>query len=387
MFGNHVHKKISAYLHGELPPQEARLVAEHLHTCERCALEYEEIKFGANLAAQLLKERAPESLWDDLKLWDKMPNRHHQPEKELPGFFGRPLAVGLACAAIAIFAALTFVFYKPQPAPDQPDNRPFWEVTRLNGKPEIGAQKIDEKGRLPLGEWLVTDDSSRAQISVGQIGEVKIEPNSRVQLLATVADNHRLSLQQGKMEAFIWAPPRQFFVETPSALAVDLGCSYTLEINDDGAGLLHVTMGWVAFELNGRESFVPADAMCVTRPGFGPGTPYFSDASPVLQSALAKFDTAGADQTVISSALDAVLAEARKRDALTLWHLLARTEGGNRGRVYDRLAKLVPPPSKVSRSGVLAGKRAMLDAWWDKLELGDTEWWRMWKGPLPTHTK
>ena len=32
-----------------------------------------------------------------------------------------------------------------------------------------------------------------------------------------------LALARGKMEAFIWAPPRQFFVDTPSAVAVDLG--------------------------------------------------------------------------------------------------------------------------------------------------------------------
>ena len=197
-------------------------------------------------------------------------------------------------------------------------------------------------------------------------------------------DEHRLAMTRGKMEAFIWAPPRQFFVETPSALAVDLGCSYTLEVNDDGVGLLHVTLGWVAFESQGLESFVPAGAMCVTRPKLGPGTPYFNDASVDFQNALAKFDTAGMDQTARSAALDAVLIQARKRDALTLWHLLARTIESERGRVYDRLVELIPPPPKLTREGVLNGDRAMLDAWWDKLELGDTEWWRMWKGPLPT---
>ena len=24
-----------------------------------------------------------------------------------------------------------------------------------------------------------------------------------------------------------------------------------------------------------------------------------------------------------------------------------------------------------------------LDLWWDRLGLGGTEWWRMWKGPVP----
>jgi hypothetical protein len=156
-----------------------------------------------------------------------------------------------------------------------------------------------------------------------------------------------------------------------------------LEVGDDGQGLLHVTMGWVAFEWQGRESFVPAGAMCITRPGAGPGTPYFDDASTDFQAALARFDLAGTDTT----ALGAVLAGARERDALTLWHLLARTAGEQRGKVFDRLAELLPPPPQVTREGVLGGDHAMLDAWWDKLGLGDTEWWRMWKGPVPTQTK
>jgi hypothetical protein len=189
------------------------------------------------------------------------------------------------------------------------------------------------------------------------------------------------------MQAFIWAPPRQFYVDTPSAVAVDLGCSYTLEINDDGQGLLRVTMGWVAFEWEGRESFVPANAECITRPGLGPGTPYFGDASEGFQRALSEFDVAGSDEAVRAQALTTILAAARKRDALTLWHLLTRANPVERGRIYDRMSRLIPPPPKATREGVLRGDRAMLDAWWDRLQLGNTEWWRMWKGPVPSQGK
>lgn len=391
MFGKHIGSKLSAYLHGELPPDETRQVAEHLRDCQRCRTEYEEIRFGAQMAAQLAREQAPESLWNELELaLNGNPVRRkgavEAATTRRKSWLAIP-AVQFAAVAVTLSLIGAAFWLNRRESPPEPDNRPSWEVTRLKGQPVIGKKKMDEKGRLSVGEWLATDDASRAQISVGQIGEVKIEPNSRVRLVTANGDEHRLAMTRGKMEAFIWAPPRQFFVETPSALAVDLGCSYTLEINDDGVGLLHVTLGWVAFESQGVESFVPAGAMCVTRPQLGPGTPYFNDASVDFQNALAKFDTAGTDQATRSAALDAVLIEARKRDALTLWHLLARSVENERGRVYDRLAELIPPPPKVRRAGVLNGDRTMLDAWWDKLELGDTEWWRMWKGPLPTQTK
>jgi len=125
---------------------------------------------------------------------------------------------------------------------------------------------------------------------------------------------------------------------------------------------------------------VPADAEAAVRRGRGPGTPYFSDASPVFVAALGVADF-GDTPASRAAALDAVLAEARPRDALSLWHLLARTEGSSRGRVYDRLAALVPPPPGMTRDGVLAGNREPIDAWWNALGLGSADAWREWTTP------
>ena len=381
MFGNHVHKQLSAYLHGELPAKDARRVADHLRDCQRCRAEFAEVEFGAQLAGQLQREQAPGDLWAELEQAISSHRRDAETAQRASGSWWWNLKIGLAGATAVAIVALTFVYLNRQPESNEPDNRPTWEVTRLDRQPAIGKQRIAEKGKLPLGEWLTTDETSRAQISVGQIGEVKIEPNSRVQLVEAHEDNHRLAMQRGKMEAFIWAPPRKFFVQTPSALAVDLGCSYTLEVAEDGTSLLRVTMGWVAFEWQDRESFVPAEAECLTRPKLWPGTPYFKDAAAEFQSALAAFDLGEL------TALDAVLASARKRDALTLWHLLARTDGEARAKVFDRLAQLIPPPKKVTRTGVLGNDRTLFDLLWKELGLGDTEWWRMWKGDLPTQAK
>jgi hypothetical protein len=49
--------------------------------------------------------------------------------------------------------------------------------------------------------------------------------------------------------------------------------------------------------------------------------------------------------------------------------------------VFDALARLVPPPASVTRDGIRAANRKMLDAWWDALGLGTANWWRTWKQP------
>lgn len=206
------------------------------------------------------------------------------------------------------------------------------------------------------------------------VGEVSIEPNSRLRLLSAREDGQRLALDHGTIHALIWAPPARFVVDTPSAKTVDLGCQYTLRVAKDGRGFLTVETGWVAFEWHNIESFIPAGAACTTRPEHGPDTPHFLDAPEALTKAVAQFDLTGSAQ-----ALNEALAAARPRDALTVWHLLRRTQGAERAAVFYRFEALVTLPSSVTREGILNGDRKSMDAAWDALQLGDTSWWRGWK--------
>ena len=135
-------------------------------------------------------------------------------------------------------------------------------------------------------------------------------------------------------------------------------------------------MGWVAFQWHNLESFIPAGAACTTRPGHGPDTPHFLDAPQSLIEAVAQFDSTGSD-----AELGTALAAARARDALTLWHLLQRTQGDERARVFDRFHALVNLPPAVTREAILKGDRSATDAAWNALQLGDTSWWRTWQRP------
>ena len=87
---------------------------------------------------------------------------------------------------------------------------------------------------------------------------------------------HRLSLARGVLHAMIWAPPGQFFVDTPSAVAVDLGCRYTLEVDGErGRACCAWRSAGSASCTGGVRSLVPAGAVRRTRRDQGPGTPYY----------------------------------------------------------------------------------------------------------------
>lgn len=333
MFTKHVTRHLSAYHHEELSAGERLHVEAHLRECSKCRAAHDEIRLGVRLASLLSVSNAPESTWSAVREARQASRRW----RWIPQ---------AALASLAIAAALLLVFTR-----NNISNGPSWEVTGLPGTL-----------RLRPGEVLQTDSSSAAQVKIANIGQLTIDPNTRIRLLVTQSNQHRIALDRGKLQATTWAPPRLFIVETPSATAVDLGCKYTLQVEHDGSSLLHVTLGLVALEGDGRETIVPAGAFCRTRPGGGPGTPFFEDSSEQLQSALHNLDS-GMEEPERTRQLEILLRESHVRDALSLWHLLPRLDPQSRGLIFDRLAQLLPPPPQVTRDGIIALDPKMLDAW------------------------
>jgi FecR protein len=288
-------------------------------------------------------------------------------------------ALTTAVAALAAIVIVAFLVFRTRPAPTIVAG---WDVSSVEGTPRIGRTTIggnEGTTRLRIGQMLETDHQSRVSLHADDIGQIQVDPSTRLRLLSMGSGLKRIALDRGTIHTYIWAPPGQFVVDTPSAVTVDLGCAYTLQVDDSGAEMVRTSMGWVGFKLSGHESFIPAGAACATRPKVGPGTPYFEDASADFRAALARFDfeDSTAQQRADDEAI--VLREARKRDALTLWHLLARVDDRQRVSVYDRLSKLAPPPATVTKEGILRLDQSMLDLWWNQLGFDDISVWRRWE--------
>ena len=288
-------------------------------------------------------------------------------------------ALATAAIAVAAIVAVTFSVYKTKPSPTTVAG---WDVSEVQGAPRIGQKTLSANqgtSRLDIGQMLETDGQSRASLQADDTGKIQVEPSTRLRLLSMGSGLKRIALDRGTIHTYIWAPPGQFVVDTPSAVTVDLGCAYTLQVDESGAGMVRTSLGWVGFKQHGHESFIPAGAACATRPKVGPGTPYFEDSSAEFRAALTRFDFE--DNTPQQRAHDVAIAlrEARNRDALTLWHLLARVDDQQRILVYDRLSQIVPPPATVTKEGILRLDQPMLDRWWNELGFDDISVWRHWE--------
>ena len=240
-----------------------------------------------------------------------------------------------------------------------------WQVSAAHGTPIVRtANGVVSGGALTRGGVVETDAHSTARVNVGRIGHAELAPGSRLRLVDDGTQVHRLTLERGTMHASVDAPPRYFLVQTASALAVDLGCEYTLTVDERGNGLLTVDEGEVELQSGNVRVAVLAGNAAALYAGRAPGLPYPVNASAALHRAVAAYDADARDV----HALDAVLVAADSGSTITLWHLLQRVNPLDRERVYVRLAAIAPAPRTVSRERVLRGESGALQRWRTELE-------------------
>ncbi len=416
----HYISSLSAFVDRELPKEEQQKVAEHLLVCAECRQEHDRLKFTAGLATHLEHSDAPPNVWAAVEAGLDRKDRADNARGSAGSWFNFPVIAGYAGAAVFLFAfaglAYFFLFtgepYQAKlpanaPSVSQPSTNSApsaetnvapqntevavnpvngntntaaalptstgqpstetapsqsFEIETLAGAPKVGSQSTATN--LAVGDFLETDAVSKARIEVADIGNVEIRPNSRVKLVGTNAKQHRLALDRGSLHAKIYAPPRLFIVDTPTATAVDLGCEYTLDVDEKGNNKLHVTSGFVALERAGRESIVPAGAMCLTRKGKGLGTPFSAETTETFRKALESFDFGNGG----SRAVDDLLASKNFFDIISLWHLLSRVSKADRERIFDALAAYVTPPKYVTKEGIMVLNKKMLESWREDVE-------------------
>jgi hypothetical protein len=232
-----------------------------------------------------------------------------------------------------------------------------WAMTQLAGSSVCAESETCE---LEPGEWLVTDAESRALLEVADIGSMEVAPGSRLRLLKTGAEQHRLELSEGRIDASVVAPPRLLVVDTPAATAVDLGCAYTLEVDERGDGSLTVSSGWVSLETGSTRTLVVAGSSAAMTVERGPGLPTWWDAEDAFVSAVQAWD-----QGRVSDPTQ-MLEHARARDTYTLWHALQRVEPSQRRAVLDTISSLAPQAELDGQALIVLDEEA-LDAAWTEL--------------------
>lgn len=232
-----------------------------------------------------------------------------------------------------------------------------WSV-RAEGSVTVANVPVTSSTRLRPGDALVIGDGSSASVKVGSIGEVQLGAGSVIRLESADATGHRFALERGEVHARIWAKPRFFQVATARVRAIDLGCVYTLRVDERGAGSLEVYYGAVELVDARGTTFVPAGNAAGTDTT-GQTVPWPLTSAPAFRAAATVLSSGARD----SLALAVLLGGADERATITLWHLLPRVDSAFRVPVAARIAALVPLPTGIAIERVTSLDHGALSAW------------------------
>lgn len=199
--------------------------------------------------------------------------------------------------------------------------------------------------RLRVGERVEAPQGG-ARLQVGELGDVRLEPGARLLARDAEPGRHRFFLERGSLTASITAEPGAFGVDTPAGSSVDLGCLYTLDVDERGDTTLAVTLGRVSFThaRTGRDVYVPAGASLRSTVAEGPTSPLWNTSQAAWRAQVVELDRARAPEA------DQLARLTSAGDTLALWHLLQAPSAATRRAAYDRLLELVPPPPAAARA-------------------------------------
>ena len=378
------------YIDGALSAGQKEEFEQHMRECKSCTKAYEETARVLGMVNSLPEEAVPaHDLWSNIE--GRISNKKGRIFKYRKGLsdngtnadylydrknkFLKYAAVSLIAAMILVALLPSLFMNKNTPILDKVMT-PYWKVTKLSGITIVASNIIGAVDSLKPGDWLETKDSSRAVLDVPGLGKVTVEPNTRLQIVKSDSNEHRIALDYGTINADINSKPRTFFVDSRSATAVDLGCSYTYTVYKNGDGILYVKQGMVSLESNGRESLVPEGKFCLAKPGIGPGTPFREKTSAALKDALIKYDfEKGGEKEV-----ETIIRNSRKSDMVTLINLLPRVDNVNKTKLYNHISHYTPPPRHVPKDSIPKMDFKDLNEWIQKFQ-------KEWKDELDKNMK
>lgn len=364
------------FLDGKLIDEIRREIDVHISFCHSCKTKLEELEKASRSSRQKFAGDFWEGSSDlneydsDLKLPDILFSRFRG--RDDPVYKLKPrnsflhskwIAIGAPVLSIMLAIFIAILYFSRMPTT-------FWQVDKIKGNPVIENQSINDGGALPNGKWLKTDAVSEALLKSGIIGDIYIAPQSEIKLAAFNKKEYRLYIKTGKISAKTWSPPHFFKIEIPSGEVIDLGCAFSLEVNNDNTSELQVFSGWIGLKTGNEKIIIPAGMSCRTHEDGRIIIPYNINTSVEFKNALEMYEDNNK-----STVLQNILTNAGKIDEVSLWYLLEEANPPDKRLIYDKLAEYVLPPENVNYNGILNGDNTMMLSWWEKLGCGSKALW------------
>lgn len=234
-----------------------------------------------------------------------------------------------------------------------------WKITDLQGNVTINGKPASQVDELSIGDWIETDELSSATINIPDIGNITLEPGTKIRLVQSDDDKKKIELQYGTINSDTRTSTSNLYINADKTTAIDNGSMFSFAVDKNGEGMIFVKDGSVKVKSDKRDAIIPQGQFCFVMTGMGPGTPFNKDASKELRKALMVYDfyNGGAE------ALSHVYRVAGVHDAVTLVNLLPHASGNDQVAVWNKISNYYSPPGNIKRDSIKYYKVEQLKDW------------------------
>lgn len=238
-----------------------------------------------------------------------------------------------------------------------------WEVI----KHQVGSSSYSESfGNLEENQFLETNSVTRLEIRVPKLGNIFLEPDSKIERLRSL---NKIHLLKGSISVFKDGAEERLSIEVPAAEIKDyyLGGQLKVTVTDQKASVLEVTDGWVSIINDNVETLVLSNHICQIKADSGVGLPYHNSSSKEFVEAINNycFTSPGNEGALIS-----ILTKADVNNTVTLWNLMQRVTRKQRDMViYTMFGLLGNPPQGVTDEGLRTLDPGMMQKLIEEIEL------------------
>lgn len=373
---------------GEISDNDRLELSAHMKDCLECSIAYEQVLMLKEKTKQIPAEVKPSP-----KVWNRINEKitednievkqvagsfytivNTAPNNEMTSFIddqpkAKPYFKYLVAASIIVFLGLVSIpfIYNSSITPDATAFS-YWHVTKVKGNPVINdGNAIAIIDSIKVGDWIETDDSSRAVLTIAGLGEVTVEPKSKFKILYSEKGEHKVLLEYGTINTNFSPKSDKFVIETKNSVALDNninGSAYTFTVDNKGDGMILVKDGSITLESRGKEAVVPAGKICLVQASAGPGTPFSVTASPEFRNALYTYDFEPGNTNAIYN----VINSADRSDMVSLINLIPRVNDEVKEQIYSKVSGYVAPPPYIVMDSLRYFDCEKLGEWIEKCQ-------------------
>lgn len=243
------------------------------------------------------------------------------------------------------------------------NNTAPWKFNLLGGTATIN-QNFSERSNIYSGDNIILSEVAHAKMALPARFELELFGNSKITILDTRATSNKINLIDGSFNFNSLNSESNFIVQRGNFTIEEKSGQYAFTMDEYGNINLSVDKGVIElnhsnfnFRVASKYSLsIIEDSYCTI--------PLHENATYNFKHSIDRLNSNVNDIAALSTAM----LESKQTDQLTLLRIMELVAIDKRELLYQKISNIFPPPSGVTKQGILESNKRMLEKWWSEIE-------------------